>query len=310
MSAGVETPTYYERWGPVGRRVLRAGHRFRFAAKRSLGLQPRILVEIKWRLGDEVMALPIYEALRTRYPSAHIEVLCNFPELLEDNPFVDAVNSETPSPDRYFLLREAARDVYRLEYYARHADDLLPESRPRLYCAGWKSPLLEELPRGNGPLVAIATGGSWNTKRWPRERWSELFTGLEERGYRLIVLGTGDESLGVGVDFVGRTSVREAAILLHCADALVCSDSGLMHVSLAAGTPVVALFGPTDPEILVRDEPLFHPVTNERECQGCWNGSQAMREPGVCPLDVDECLGTITVSRVAERLDAVLTEVP
>ena len=308
MTAEIEAPTYYDRWGPVGRRVLRAGHRCRFAAKRSLGLRPRILVEIKWRLGDEVMALPIYEALRMRYPSAHIEVLCNYPDLLEDNPFVDAVNSGAPSPDLYFLLRGAKRNVHRLEYYAQQAGNLAPVSRPQLYCAKWESPIAGELPNGNVRLVAIAPGASWDTKRWPKDSWRELCAGLEERGYRLIVLGNGDESLGVGVDFVGRTSVREAAILLHRADALVCSDSGLMHVSLAAGRPVVALFGPTDPEILIREDPSFHPVTNGRDCEGCWNGSQTMREPGVCPLDIDECLGTIAVSRVLERVDAVLAE--
>ena len=114
------------------------------------------------------------------------------------------------------------------------------------------------------------------------------------------------ESLGIVTDYVGRTSVREAATLLHHADVLVSNDSGLMHLSLAAGTPVVALFGPTDPGILIRDEARLHVLENERECQGCWNGSQRMQEPGVCPLGVDSCMGPITVERVAAKIDEVL----
>jgi ADP-heptose:LPS heptosyltransferase len=38
-----------------------------------------------------------------------------------------------------------------------------------------------------------------------------------------------------------------AAYFTHCA-ALVCNDTGVMHVGAAVGTPLVALFGPTDPD--------------------------------------------------------------
>ena len=174
MNAATETPTYYERWGPVGRRVLRAGHRFRFAAKRSLGLQPRILVEIKWRLGDEVMALPIYEALRTRYPSAHIEVLCNFPELLEDNPFVDVVNSETPSPDRYFLLREAARVAGKAIILKDHRLSR-PLAGPTLRFMDWI---------GNRPHGVALPYNYWPLHRW-REAWAALGLNLDHYQTRI-----------------------------------------------------------------------------------------------------------------------------
>ncbi len=307
MSPAVKMPTYYDRWGPVARRVLLAGHYCRFLAKTSFGLGARILVEINWRLGDEIMALPIYEALKKRYPAAQIDVLCNYPELLDDNPYVDVVNPVAPSVDRYYLLRGAPRAVYRLEHYARQADVPVPDARPALYYKKWDSSLLDELPAGDGPVVAIAAGASWETKRWPKERWRALCERIAAGGSRLMVLGQGeDESLGVGSDFVGRTSVRDAATLLHYADVLVSNDSGLMHLSLAAGTPVVALFGPTDPGILIRGEAGLHAVENERDCQGCWNGSQSMEEPGICPLGVDSCMGPITVERVAGKIDEVL----
>ncbi len=308
MSPAVEMPTYYDRWGPVARRMRLAGHYCRFLARTSLGLGPRILVEINWRLGDEIMALPIYEALKKRHPAAQVDVLCNYPELLDDNPHVDVVNPSEPSVDRYYLLRGAPRDAYRLLHYARQADVPVPDVRPALYYKNWDSPLLDELPPGDGPVVAVAAGATWETKRWPRERWRALCDRIAESGSRLMVLGQGeDESLGIGTDYVGRTSVREAATLLHHADVLVSNDSGLMHLGLAAGTPVVALFGPTDPGILIRDNAGLQVLGNERECRGCWNGSQTMQEPGLCPLDVDSCMGSIAVERVAEKVDEVLS---
>ena len=308
MTPATETPTYYDQWGPLARRVLLAGHFCRFIAKTSFGVGPRILVEINWRLGDEIMALPIYEALKKRHPAAQVDVLCNYPELLDDNPYVDAVNPVTPSVDRYYLLRGAPRDAYRVEHYAQQADVPVPDARPALYYKDWDSPLLDELAPGDAPVVAVAAGASWETKRWPKERWRALCDRITESGSRLMVLGQGeDESLGIGTDYVGRTSVREAATLLHRADVLVSNDSGLMHLSLAAGTPVVALFGPTDPAILIRNEARLHALENERACAGCWNGSQRMREPGVCPLDVDSCMGPITVERVEAKIDEVLS---
>ncbi|RJR34338.1 MAG: hypothetical protein C4576_26510 [Desulfobacteraceae bacterium] len=39
-----------------------------------------------------------------------------------------------------------------------------------------------------------------------------------------------------------------AALLERC-DALVCNDTGLMHIAASVGTPVIGLFGPTDPSI-------------------------------------------------------------
>jgi ADP-heptose:LPS heptosyltransferase len=281
----------------VRRRVRRAGHLVRRVAKSSLGLRPSILVEIKWRLGDEIMALPIYAALRSRWPHAHLAVLCNYPDLLEDNPFVDCVNPGDVSPDLYYLLRGAPRSNWRLAHYAGEAGVPVPRSLPHLYFKDWSTPLANELPAGNGPLVAIAPGASWQPKRWTPERWTALAAELEARGCRLFELGGDGESAGMRHSFAGRTSVGEAARLLYRADLAITNDSGLMHLARAAGAPAIALFGPTNPTLYIRDDPDFHPITNGRTCSGCWNAGR-MAAPGACPLGEPDCLGTIDVDRV------------
>ncbi len=128
---------------------------------------------------------------------------------------------------------------------------------------------------------------------------------LAEAGCRVFELGHSDEGVGAPCSFAGATSVREAAVLLHQADAAVSNDSGLMHLTRAAGTPVVALFGPTDPEILIRGDADFRPLTNARACGGCWNRG-IMQMPGTCPRDVACCMSTIAPERVAEQ---VLTQI-
>lgn len=300
-----EAPTFYDQWGPVGRRVRRAGRVVRFVAKNTLGLKPSILVEINWRLGDEIMALPIYPALRSRWPHARIEVLCNYPELLEDNPFLDAINPAGASPDLYYLLRGAPRSERRLAHYASAAEVVLPDARPQLYYREWATPLAAELPPGDGPLVAIAPGASWQPKRWSARSWRTLAADLDAQGCRVFELGGAEESVHLACSFAGRTSVAEAARLLHCADLAIAHDSGLMHLARAADTPTIALFGPTDPDLYICDDPEFIPLVNGRPCAGCWNAGR-MEAPGACPIGEPDCLANIDPARVAGEAARVL----
>lgn len=296
--------TYEDRFGRISRRAQRLARFARWHGKRLTGRPTRILAEIRWRLGDEVMAMPVYEALKTAHPDAQLSVLCNFPDLLRDNPFVDAVNPDDPSPDRYILLRGAARTRFRPQVHAEKAGvGLLP--RPRLHYVSWDTPLAAELP--DKPFVAVSTGATWPTKRWPAARWQRLGAQLIEAGHELVQVGRNDERIGSGHNFVDRTSVYEAACLLRRARLFICGDSGLMHVALAADVPVLALFGPTDPTILVRDDPRLHVIRNARACQGCWNTLQ-MAQEGVCPLHIPGCMETITADQVFAEAARLLAD--
>jgi heptosyltransferase-2 len=51
---------------------------------------------------------------------------------------------------------------------------------------------------------------------------------------------------GRAVNVVGRTSIAETAALLAQCDLFVGNDSGPMHIAAAVGTPVVAVFGPSN----------------------------------------------------------------
>lgn len=294
---------YEEAFGPVGRRARRLLRKLKWFAKPLLGRPRTLLVELRWRLGDEIMAMPVFEGLRAHYPDARITVWSNFPELFENHPFIDAMNTAPSCVDRYLLLRGAPRNVYRLEHHCRTARIALPTARPRLYYEDWAAPQLAELPTGTGPLIAIATQSTWSTKRWRTERWRALGERLQDRGARIVELGATGEGLGVGCSLLGRTTVREAACVLHHADLLVSCDSGLMHLALAANTPVVALFGATDPGILVRGEPKFQPICSQLDCHGFWNRADGTPDPEHCPLHHECCLDDIGVDAVLQAIE-------
>ncbi len=60
---------YEDNLGRMQRRVRRIGRALRWRAKALAGAPRKILVETRWRLGDEIMAMPIFESFRATYPA-------------------------------------------------------------------------------------------------------------------------------------------------------------------------------------------------------------------------------------------------
>jgi heptosyltransferase-1 len=110
--------------------------------------------------------------------------------------------------------------------------------------------------RGVKDLVMLSPGAGWGAKLWPAERYGEVARALADDGLQSLVNhGPGEETLARQVvDASGGAaqaiacSLGELAALLRRARLVVASDSGPMHLAAALKVPVVALFGPTDPE--------------------------------------------------------------
>ncbi len=121
--------------------------------------------------------------------------------------------------------------------------------------------LLAEAGVGPGdPVIALNPRARWRTKLWEEERFARLGDMLAERfGARILVIGSSSDlplanHLAARMNpapFVaaGRTDLKLLIALLKRIDLLVTVDSGPMHLAAAVGTPLVALFGPTDPRL-------------------------------------------------------------
>jgi lipopolysaccharide heptosyltransferase I len=107
------------------------------------------------------------------------------------------------------------------------------------------------------PFVALNPGAAWVNKRWPADRFGALAEALQQAtGLRSVVLwGPGEEALAKAVCDASAsaavpappTTLDDLLALVASARLLVAGDTGPLHLAAAAGTPVVGLYGPTDP---------------------------------------------------------------
>jgi ADP-heptose:LPS heptosyltransferase/lauroyl/myristoyl acyltransferase len=140
------------------------------------------------------------------------------------------------------------------ENFLRHFGLEVPPDRSPLILPG--------APRE--PVIALIPG-SENTpeKRWPVAHWRSLIDALP--GERFVVCGTANDvpianAVAAGYaanrveNLAGKTDLGAFADRLCRCQLLVTNDTGGMHLANALGTPLVALFGPTNP---VRTGPVF-----------------------------------------------------
>lgn len=110
-------------------------------------------------------------------------------------------------------------------------------------------------------LIALhpGTGAYAPARRWPPDRWGALADALIDDGATVVLVGGREEAalrqaaLGAMrhrervIDLGGQTSLEELAAVLADCTLFVGNDSGLGHLAASVGTPVVSVFGPTDP---------------------------------------------------------------
>src|SRR5882762_9849260 len=91
------------------------------------------------------------------------------------------------------------------------------------------------------------------------------------------------------VDLTGKTAIADLPALLSQCHLFIGNDSGAMHVAAAVGLPVIAVFGPTDPEGTAPVTPRCSIVQQKSYCSPCF-----LRR---CPTD-HRCLTAITANMV------------
>lgn len=119
------------------------------------------------------------------------------------------------------------------------------------------SPLQRVRAQHSGAFAIVNPGAAWPNKRWPPERFGALAREVRQRhGMPAIVIwGPGEretaeqavEASGGAATLAPATSVADLFALSSAATLMVSGDTGPLHIAAACGTPVVGIYGPTDP---------------------------------------------------------------
>ena len=171
------------------------------------------------------------------------------------------------------------------------------------------------VPEGK-TAIAIVPGARWASKQFPETLFAEVISrlraarpgrfifriigsaGEKEAERRIVELAGGGDDL---VPLAGKTGLCEMAECMRTCGAVLCNDSGPMHAAAALRIPVVALFGPTRPELtgpygehcrVVRAEGL--------DCLGCMRRRCETLPPRCHALSADR-IAEMILNAVPER---------
>ena len=118
----------------------------------------------------------------------------------------------------------------------------------------WCNGVLAALP-DSARIVVLSAGGGWGAKRWPSERFGALAAALTKNGCKVFVAAASVEddlahrvvesSAGTAQNIV--CDLPQLTALLRRASLCIAGDTGPLHLAAAVGTPVVGIYGPTDP---------------------------------------------------------------
>ena len=164
--------------------------------------------------------------------------------------------------------------------------------------------------------IALAPGSVWNTKLWLPERFAALAHVLAYEGWTVFLTGGKEDkqlcaSISAEADHknifitAGKFSLLQSAELLRRCKVIVSNDSAPLHLGVAVGTPVVAIFGATVPEFGFAPYGDNHAIVEVRglACRPC-----GIHGGHVCPIGTFDCMKQIDVPSVLAAIHKVVNE--
>jgi lipopolysaccharide heptosyltransferase II len=161
----------------------------------------------------------------------------------------------------------------------------------------------------DAPLVVIHPGASWRPRAWRPERFAEVARELLDRYpvHVCFVGATEDADIADRIailvqdrraHFLFELRLVETATLIERSVLFLGSDSGIVHLAAACGTPVIALYGPQDPR---RFRPWSDRAIVHHKPVPCFPCKQK-----VCVVPHNPCVNLIYVEDVMRSAESVL----
>lgn len=162
-------------------------------------------------------------------------------------------------------------------------------------------------------LIAIAPGSVWATKCWPVQHYQSLVQALLKHGMGVILIGGAEDKAKCDaiatkhphlLNLAGLTNLLQSAAAISKCSAMVCNDSGALHLANAMQVRVFAFFGPTVQRIGYYPYRLGDRVFElDLPCRPC-----SSHGPQVCPLKHHNCMNLIYPEPVLQSILETLGE--
>lgn len=149
----------------------------------------------------------------------------------------------------------------------------------------------ENCVRENDKKIVLSPGARSEIKRWPLNNFIELGKLLEKKyGAWIVFTGISSEinkkdipSYDKFINLVDRLDLAQLTALFEKSNILITNDSGAAHIASSRDIPIIALFGPTDPD-------TYKPVSNNMRIV----------------MAPEKCMSGITVEKVLSEVDKIL----
>jgi ADP-heptose:LPS heptosyltransferase len=293
-------------------------------------------------IGDVVCTLPMCDDVRRRHPGKllvfitsavcrEVVILSRSADLVYANkswvyPFtmpakvklfglVDTIYNPKTAGER---VHKGGMTCHLIEDLAGSCGFTVTARQPKLY----PSPGLIEKTRiaygldckttGQRLVIGINPGPNWRVKEWEASKWQKVINKIHSE-YDAVIIQFGIKGDGSS-EFDNLTGVKslasrlggaEIVALIASCDLMISIDSGPVHVAGAVGTPVIGLFGPLNPRLILPPDSPALGLCSDVPCLFCFNRTPVINWLTGCPNDI-VCMKKLDDPTVFEAVKSML----
>jgi len=295
-------------------------------------------------IGDVICTLPMCDEVRRRHPGKllvfmtaapwrDIVILSRSADLVYGNkswayPFfkmpakiklfglVDTIYNPQTSGER---VHKGGMTRHLIEDLAESCGFIVTARQPKLYPSAdliEKTRIAYGLDRnviGERLLIGINPGPNWPVKEWEAYKWQKLINNIHSE-YDAVIIQFGTNKGDGSSEYDHLTGVKSVASRLRGAeivaliadcDLMISIDSGPVHVAGAVGTPVVGLFGPLNPTLILPPDSPALGLYSDVPCLFCFNRTPVINWLTGCPHDI-ACMKKLDDQTVFEAVKSML----
>lgn len=300
-----------------------------------------ILIFARGGIGDTMWAMPACRALKEKFPTAAIMVVCEkkHAPIWKGVPYITGTAEDGFWNVTGFIEKaDEAFDfggIVTVDGNLTKLDPIistfkiiglpLPKERkkcrPMLVVTADEGQLAERRLEEEGILlnkhkiITIGTESSTSNRNWPFAYTIELSKALVANGFKVVWLGNDHgknsqiikeetESAGA-LNLIANTHIRQAMAIIALSDVYIGPSSGLLCIATALETPSIGLWGAFDPACRSTFYDKYIAIWGKEKCSPCAEHWTECRHGHPAP-----CMKRITPSMVYDKVTEILRKYP